>query len=72
MSATAQQIVSAIEAAILVNPLTTSVTVDGQTINFGSLADRDRTHQYWKTQAAISSGTRRRMFAMDLSRGGQQ
>ena len=66
---TAQAIVDAIEAAILANPLTTSVTVDGQTIQFSSLTDRDRTHAYWRNQAATQAGTRRRMSTMNLGRG---
>jgi hypothetical protein len=62
----AAAIVAALEAAILKNPLTLSATADGQTITFASLADRDRTHAYWKNRAAVESGSRPRMFRMGL------
>jgi hypothetical protein len=62
----AAAIVAALEAAILQNPLTLSATADGQTITFASLADRDRTHAYWKNRAAVEAGTRPRMFRMGL------
>ncbi len=62
----AAAIVAALEAAILANPLTLSATVDGQTVTFASLADRDRTHTYWKNRAAVENNTRPRLFRMNL------
>lgn len=64
------RMIAAIEAAMLANPLTLSVTVDGQSVTFASLADRDRSYEHWLRRQALLRGTRKRMVSMNL--GGRQ
>lgn len=68
-AASVDRMIAALEAAMLANPLTVSVTVDGQAVTFASLADRDRTYQFWLRQKAILGGTRKRMVSMNLGGG---
>ena len=69
-AASVDRMIAAIEAAMLANPLTLSVTVDGQSVTFASLADRDRSYDHWLRRQALLRGTRKRMVSMNL--GGRQ
>jgi hypothetical protein len=57
MATTAQSIVDAMRAAILANPATLSVSVDGISSSFASLADRDASLKGWENRAAVEAGT---------------
>ena len=53
----AVQMVAALQAAILANPLALSVTVDGQTVTFASLAERQQQYNYWTKRVARANGS---------------
>lgn len=66
MAVTAQQIVDALQAAILANPATVSVTVDGQTVNYGTLEARNASLEFWEKRAAKAAGQRPRVASINL------
>lgn len=69
MATVTAQIVAALEAAILANPLTVSVNVDGQAVTFGSLSERDAYYDSWKSRLAREQGTRPRLASINLGNG---